>query len=226
MKKGTTIALWVLTVFFAISALLFFPSFASLFAILLVGVVLPIPKWQNILAKFIRGKLKAVIAVVLALLTIFTAPTSGTKNASQTDSTIATEQTATSEKEIPTDPETTPETIPSTSATVPSETESATAPTTEPPHTHDFSAATCTEPMICSCGATEGAAIGHEFSKGKCAVCGEADPDYENETIVWIPTKGGTKYHTYAGCSNMDNPKEVTEEEAIALGFTPCKKCH
>ncbi|MBQ2939585.1 MAG: hypothetical protein IJE00_04370 [Clostridia bacterium] len=44
--------------------------------------------------------------------------------------------------------------------------------------------------------------------------------------MVWIPTKGGTKYHTHAGCSNMDGPIQVTEQEAINQGFTPCKRCH
>lgn len=42
---------------------------------------------------------------------------------------------------------------------------------------------------------------------------------------VWIPTDGGTKYHSYSGCSGMENPKEVTEEEAISEGFSQCGKC-
>lgn len=50
--------------------------------------------------------------------------------------------------------------------------------------------------------------------------------DSEYEVMVWIPTKGGKKYHTYAGCSNMDDPEYVTKEEAEELGFTPCKRCH
>lgn len=43
---------------------------------------------------------------------------------------------------------------------------------------------------------------------------------------VWVPTNGGKKYHTHSGCSNMDNPIQVTEDTAIANGFTPCKRCH
>lgn len=42
---------------------------------------------------------------------------------------------------------------------------------------------------------------------------------------VWIPTKGGKKYHTNSGCSNMNGPEHVTIEEAKNRGFTPCKKC-
>ena len=139
---------------------------------------------------------------------------------------------------------TTPTTEPTTAPT--------TAPTTEPPHTHSFSAATCTAPKTCSCGATEGEAnghnwkdatcsdpkkctvcgttsgltAGHNFSNGKCTISGKADPDYTHETMVWIPTNGGTKYHTHAGCSNMEDPEQVTQSEAESRGFTPCKRCH
>lgn len=43
---------------------------------------------------------------------------------------------------------------------------------------------------------------------------------------VWIPTNGGKKYHSTSTCSGMVNPSSVTLEEAIALGFDACKKCH
>lgn len=46
------------------------------------------------------------------------------------------------------------------------------------------------------------------------------------EELVWIPTGGGTKYHSKASCSNMDNPSHVTISQAIARGFTPCKRCY
>jgi hypothetical protein len=45
------------------------------------------------------------------------------------------------------------------------------------------------------------------------------------ETMVWIPTKGGTKYHSRSSCSGMDDPDEVTVTDAVARGFTKCKKC-
>ena len=143
---------------------------------------------------------------------------------------------------------TTPTTESSTTPTI----EPTTAPTTEPPHTHNFNAATCTTPKTCSCGTTEGEAnghnwkdatcsdpktcivcgttsgltAGHNFSNGKCTTCGKEDPDYNHETMVWIPTNGGTKYHTHAGCSNMKDPEQVTQSEAESRGFTPCKRCH
>lgn len=137
------------------------------------------------------------------------------------------------------------------SATKPSTTPP-TIPTTRPPHVHSFGSATCTAPKTCFCGATEGKpnghawkdatcsepktctvcgttsglTVGHNFSDGSCTTCGKADPDQNHETMVWIPTKGGTKYHTHAGCSNMEDPEQVTQSEAESRGFTPCKKCH
>ena len=46
-----------------------------------------------------------------------------------------------------------------------------------------------------------------------------------SEMSVWIPTDGGTKYHSYSGCSGMENPEQVTEAEAIERGFDRCGKC-
>lgn len=46
-----------------------------------------------------------------------------------------------------------------------------------------------------------------------------------NETMVWIPNSG-SKYHTRSNCSNMKNPTQVTESQAISRGYTPCKRCH
>ena len=92
---------------------------------------------------------------------------------------------------------------------------------------HSFKDATCTDAKICKiCGTKEGNALGHDYQNGVCTRCDEKDPDYVVEDYVWIPTKGGTKYHASAECSNMEEPQKVTKDEAKALGFTACKKCY
>ena len=56
-----------------------------------------------------------------------------------------------------------------------------------------------------------------------------SEPPAESEAqavMVWIPTHGGTKYHSKATCSGMDDPEQVTLEEAQARGFTPCGRCY
>ena len=213
------------------------PSISSLCALILTLLILPIAKWQAIIRKFIRGKLKAIVAAVLATLTIFTAPTTGTNTTiddnpltyaytlqSVTDATIATP--ATTEAEIATTTVTTAIEHAIIESAAPIVTEATTEPSTEPPHIHSFSLATCTLPKTCVCGDTDGVANGHKFSNGKCTVCGTADPDYKIENLVWIPTNGGKKYHCRSTCSNMDEPIQVTQTEAVALGFTACKKCY
>jgi len=178
-------------------------------------------------------------------------------NPSATNATTApTEAPAAAPTSAPTAEPTSAPTVAPTEKPTAAPTEKPTAAPTEkpttPPHVHSFSAATCTNPKTCSCGATEGSAnghswkdatctdpktctvcgttsgltAGHTFSDGKCTTCGKDDPDYNHEIMVWIPTKGGTKYHTHAGCSNMDDPEQVTQSEAESLGFTPCKRCH
>ena len=51
-------------------------------------------------------------------------------------------------------------------------------------------------------------------------------PTNNSDTMVWIPTKGGTKYHKKSSCSNMDNPEYVSLTEAKNRGFTACGKCY
>ncbi len=46
------------------------------------------------------------------------------------------------------------------------------------------------------------------------------------EHTVWIPTRGGKKYHSRSGCSGMKEPERVPLSRAKAMGFTSCKRCH
>lgn len=47
----------------------------------------------------------------------------------------------------------------------------------------------------------------------------------EISEMVWIP-RSGSKYHSNAGCSNMKNPTQISIEQAVDLGYEPCKKCY
>ncbi len=57
-------------------------------------------------------------------------------------------------------------------------------------HKHNYAAATCTEPKKCSCGQSEGAALGHAFKKGTCSRCGAKDPNYV-ESYTALAQKNG-----------------------------------
>ena len=44
--------------------------------------------------------------------------------------------------------------------------------------------------------------------------------------MVWIPTHGGTKYHSRSSCSKMKGPQKVDLGYAEARGFGACKRCY
>ena len=202
--------------------------------------------------------LTRILCMFLVLTVLFSMVACGTdlESAAPTgDASITTEDT-----HDRTEPSTEPGTVP----TVPPETGPPTAPptdsTTEPTpaptvHSHDFSAATCTDPKICAtcgqtegqpaghiwkaatclapatcttCGKTKGSATDHAYEDGSCAFCGKERPNTGTSSggLVWIPTRGGKKYHRRSSCSNMKGPIQVTVSEAESMGFTPCKKCY
>lgn len=52
------------------------------------------------------------------------------------------------------------------------------------------------------------------------------EPASQNERTVYVAASGkGKKYHSSPDCSNMKGTKELTEDEAKAQDYTPCKKC-
>jgi hypothetical protein len=46
-----------------------------------------------------------------------------------------------------------------------------------------------------------------------------------NTVMVWIP-QSGSKYHRKSSCSGMNNPQQVSKDDAISMGYTACKKCY
>lgn len=46
------------------------------------------------------------------------------------------------------------------------------------------------------------------------------------EGMVWVPTSGGTKYHSRSSCGNIQSPIQVSLEQAENNGYTACKRCY
>ena len=131
----------------------------------------------------------------------------GTQEPSEeTQSTAPTENTESStEESIPQNTEPAP--------TQPAPTQPApTQPTpTQPTHTHSYSAATCTSPKNCSCGATSGSALGHSWKNATCTspkTCSRCGT-----------TSGSAAGHSYT--------KKVTAATCTAQGYTTytCSAC-
>lgn len=110
---------------------------------------------------------------------------------------------------------TTPETIPETAVTV---TET-TAPEVTEPVIETTEAVTEPEETVIETTETV-------VETTQAVTEATTQPTEPTEEMVWVPTHGGTKYHSRASCSNMDNPSHVPISQAIARGFTPCKRCY
>lgn len=90
-------------------------------------------------------------------------------------------------------------------------------------HTHNYSNATCTSPKKCSCGATDGMALGHQFSSATCTspqICKRCGA-----------TSGKALGHSYSA-ANCTSPKKCTlcgQTSGSALGHnyvnSKCSRC-
>lgn len=71
-----------------------------------------------------------------------------------------------------------------------------------------------------------GVAHGYDLAKGSSSVSSTmSNASSSSDPLVWIPTKGGTKYHKKESCSNMKSPLQVSLSVAKQKGYTPCSKC-
>ena len=130
-----------------------------------------------------------LISLLLAICMLFCLSACGTTETSsnpantlsesQTDKQSSTDETTSTQSENSqvssnteeSDKNDTAQTQPSAHQSTPSNT------TSQPAHTHKYADATCTSPKKCSCGATKGYAIGHEYQDGVCCVCGIVDEE-------------------------------------------------
>lgn len=94
-------------------------------------------------------------------------PSSTTNNSGGSDST-----------DVPSSTNSKPTTTTKPEASKPTIAETETSKPSTPTHTHSYSSATCTTPAKCSCGVTNGSALGHSYSNAtcteakKCSRCG------------------------------------------------------
>lgn len=110
-------------------------------------------------------------------------------------------------------------------------------PTAEPPHIHSFQPATCIAPQTCSCGATEGEALGHTWKDASCvapktcSVCSATEgeplevPNKENyHGHIYTGGEYSKKYHYEANCAGK-NSHEITWDEVQSKHLGPCGTC-
>lgn len=97
-----------------------------------------------------------------------------------------------------------------------------------PVHTHSYSDATCIKPAQCSCGKTNGNALGHNYSNGVCLRCGTKDPNYTKTYSIgekwvvngqWEFTVNSVKTHSTCN-SSWNNLYGYTSEQVIIIDYT------
>lgn len=254
MKSGINIVkkilLWGLAIIFLSGGFVYFPSVSGILAFILVALILPIQKWQDIISKVLNGKVRVIVAIVLAIAMFATIPATPevdgdvTANAPAVTTTNIPETTATPTPTASPTPTVTP-------TTKPTEAPTATpyvAPTSVPVLKVGSKGQSVVElqERLIELGYLDGSADGDfdngikkaviEFQKNNNlpadGVAGEAtlsvlfSKNAVRQRWVWVPTNGGTKYHSKSSCSSMENPKKITYREAIELGYDFCKKCH
>lgn len=211
---------WILTAVLTLIMLAFIPSIASLFALIGIALIIPIPQWQAITEKYITGKLKSILAGVLAALTIFTAPTTDT-----------------------TAPEITPEGS-EVSIAAPTHIHEYQEATCDSPKTcticgesegtpleHNWLEATCETPKTCSiCGAHNGAALMHSWTTPTCqqiktcTICGVTEGQFAEH--IWVEaTCLSAKYCSVCG-ETVGELGDHSWNEATCLNPKTCSICN
>lgn len=191
-------------------------------------------------------KMKRILSLLLALTIVSVLSACKKENTSyntNTSTTIQTEMRSTNANHMQTsetdttdessgDTET-PSSNTSTQTTNSTENNSGSTPSANinPTHTHSFSAATCTEPKKCSCGATEGSALGHKWNKASCTnpktcnVCKVTDGDILKHTFrQGICSICGAKDANYIPLKNSVFYKTFLEKdsEGYEIGYMYC----
>ena len=65
---------WILTIILVIFILTSIPSFSGFFAFIGILLIIPIPKWQALIEKYVKGKIKNIGAGIVAALALLTYP--------------------------------------------------------------------------------------------------------------------------------------------------------
>ena len=252
LKKSV---LWILTAIFTFLALIFLLGGGVLPGILasaFVALVIPIDSWQAKIKKLIKGKLKPILAAILALFFFISVPSvdttepevpsttmsteATTEIASEATTTATLESTAEATTEPTTEPTTEATTEPTTEATTEPTTEATTEPTTEPtteattePTTEPTTEATTdptTEPT------TEATTEPTTEPTTEATTEATTMPTEDNGSDYVINTNSSSLRFHYPWCSSVDDMKDEhkwfyhgTREEIIGMGYTPCGRC-
>lgn len=209
MKKISQWLRWIGTAALAVCLIGNGVHWSGLFIVGALLLIIPVPAIQNTLSKTnLKGIWCTGLALVLLIVAVATSPASAKQSAKKSAPTKTTASFVDTDTAMTSGTlKTTTTTVPSTSAATSTTQKSTTAAITTTATTASTTTTTTQKPTTTTTQITTTTTV------------------EEESTMVWIP-KSGKKYHSYAGCSGMKDPSEVTLEEAEEMGYTPCKRCH
>lgn len=256
MKNTKKFITWALTIFMIVSSIAFTPSISSVIMLAFAVIAAPIDSWQELLSGMgIRGRLKGVVLCVAFIVAMVTAPvkdstrtvdfpdvqpsyhgTLPSKAPTQTDPPAASK--AGSDTPAPTQaPSESVPTKPSpvqSQAPAPTPSKKPTPTETQVPQNSEPSVSLA--PTVPSAKQTQAPAqSGNQSGSGQ----GDADnfdtwdnPNQQNTSAKWVLNTSTLKIH-YPRCSDVARiaPQNystfnLSEEELLRQGFTPCGRCH
>lgn len=231
LSLSKTVLMWACSVTLLLWALIFLPSLGSLIFFVAGVLLLPIKKVQQ---RIPIKKCKGLIAAVLFVVGVYATPTTPTE-----DSTAQLPATSPNAVEESVADESDMAIVPANAASVSPEAESTPTPTVKPTVAPVKKPAVHHEDSTANVSQNTDANVVHENSGNTTpaqsapevpattpepVVTPAPQPEPQGQ-MVWIP-QSGKKYHSHPGCSNMNNPTQVTKEKATQMGYTPCKKCY
>lgn len=208
-------------------------SVSGLAGLVIAVLALPVAPirtlWSKILPPDSPRFAKGAILVAAFLVLLAASPSTSGENSTQEVAAEPTPAVATaSPSPTPTvTPSPTP--VPTPTATA-APTPSATPQPTEVPTPVPTQAPVATElPSAASAGNAENATAQNEAPAAVQAETYGADATAtapQSGTVYVAGSGNGKKYHSTPTCSNMKDPVALTQSEAEARGYTPCKKCY
>lgn len=219
--KKKHILMWLLTIFMAITVLVYFPSVTSIIALIFVVIALPIESLQNFWADHgLRGFVKGIILCAAFIGAVMAAPPQSTADdVSKNTPPVVSAEVARTMPSEDVEPSQAPELTPTPEPT-PTPTPE---PTPAPPQAAEPEAPSSAGST--SSGGGGGNGDGSNFNTYN-------NESQQDTTQTWVLNTSTMKIH-YPTCKSVKKiapqnyaTSNATESELLARGYTRCGQCH
>lgn len=243
MKNPKNIIMWVLTIFMALVALAYFPSIASIIAIIFAVIAAPIKPLQEFYSeKGLRGAIKGVVLCAAFIGAIIVAPPKETADApAEQPSHVGTlpskgpaeTESPAPDRGMPVVSETTPTEEPTPEPTLEPTPEPTVNPTPTPAQTPEPTPQPTPKPTpeptpepTRQPAGSGGSSSGSDGDWGDSSITNEVTGSL-GRTAYW--TSGGRSYHFNRNCPSLSRSRNIssgTLQDALNAGKTdPCNNC-